>query len=89
MTLNFPNQSRSYDPVNSRIAFWGADSSMEVTFFLEDEALFHLAPDTGSTEEAILGAFDAHRNRILDVARKAYTGRRTHSFILSADNFRT
>jgi hypothetical protein len=88
MSLSFPNQSRSYDPDHARVRFWGHDSSMEVAFFLEQDALFRLSPDAGSDETAILQAFDANRVRIMDAARKAYTGRRTHSFILGADDFK-
>ena len=89
MSLNFPNPSRSYEPDHARVRFWGHDSSMEVAFFLSEDALFRLAPDTAADETAILEAFDANRARIMDTARKAYTGRRTHSFILGAAIFTT
>lgn len=89
MSLRFPNPSRSYEPDHARVRFWGHDDAMEVSFFLDEDALFHLSPDTGSDEKAILQAFDANRARIMDAARKAYTGRLTHSFILGAANFST
>lgn len=87
MSLNFPNPSRSYEPDHARVRFWGHDSSMEVSFFLEEDALFLMAPGTAGDEKAILQAFDANRARIMEAARKAYTGRLTHSFILGADSF--
>lgn len=87
MTLNFPNQSRSYDPEHARVRFWGHDSAMEVAFFLSEDALFRMAPETASDEAAILGAFDANRARIMDIARKAYAGKRSHSLILGASDF--
>ena len=87
MSLNFPNPSRSYEPDHARVRFWGHDSAMEVAFFLEEDVLFRLSPGTDSDEKAILKAFDANRGRIMDAARKVYTGRRTHSFILGADDF--
>ncbi|MBU1176359.1 MAG: DUF1488 domain-containing protein [Alphaproteobacteria bacterium] len=87
MALNFPNPSRSYEPDHARVRFWGHDSAMEVSFFLDEDALFRLSPSTGSDEKAILKAFDANRSRIMDVARKAYTGRQTHAFILGASDF--
>jgi len=89
MTLHFPNSSRSYEPGHARVRFWGHDSSMEVAFFLEEDALFRLSPDMSSDETAILKAFDANRDRIMAATRKAYSGRRTHSFILSAEDFGT
>ena len=89
MSLNFPNPSRSYEPGHARVRFWGHDDSMEISFFVEEDALFRLSPGTASGENAILKAFDANRSRIMDAARKAYTGRLTHSFILGAANFNT
>ncbi len=87
MSLNFPNQSRSYEPRHARVRFWGHDSSMEVEFFVDEDALLRLSPGAGTDETAILRVFDANRARIMDAARKAYTGRLTHAFILSADDF--
>jgi len=87
MSLNFPNHSSSYDAVHSRVRFWGADSAMEVAFFLDEEALFRLSPGTQSNEAAILEAFDANRNRIIEVAKRVYSGRRTHSYILAMKDF--
>lgn len=60
---------------------------MEVTFFLEEEALLLLAPNADRNENGILGAFDANRNRIHEVATKAYGGRKTHSYVLAAKDF--
>lgn len=68
MTLNFPNPSRSYEPGHARVRFWGHDSSMEVDFFLEEDALFRMSPRTSSDELAILKAFDANRDRIMAAA---------------------
>ena len=87
MSLNFPNPSRSYEPDHARVRFWGHDASMEVSFFLEEDVLFRLSPGTAGDEKAILKAFDANRPRIMEAARKAYTGRQAHSFILGAANF--
>lgn len=87
MSLNFPNQSRSYDPDKARVRFWGHDSAMEVAFFLEEDALYRMSPGTASGESGILEAFDANRTRIMDMARKAYAGRRAHSLILGASDF--
>ncbi len=87
MVLNFPNPSRSYEPGHSRVRFWGHDDAMEVSFFLAESALFHLSPGTASDEQAILKAFDANRDRIMEAARNAYTGKLTHSFVLGESNF--
>lgn len=87
MALNFPNQSRSYDPEHARVRFWGHDSAMEVAIFLEEGALFRMSPNTVSGETGILKAFDANRARIMDIARKVYAGKRAHSFILGSNDF--
>jgi hypothetical protein len=39
MDLHFPNPSRSYDPTRRAVQFWGYDHSMEVSFFVAEEAL--------------------------------------------------
>lgn len=87
MSLNFPNHSRSYDQTHSRVRFLGHDSAMEVAFFLEEDALLRLSPETQSNEAGILEAFDANRDHIINIARKAYAGRRANSCILVMKDF--
>jgi Protein of unknown function (DUF1488) len=88
MSLSFPNPSRSYDPDRRRVRFWGHDSAMEVPFFLEENALFILYPKTKNTEDAILAAFDAARERIFAVAAKVYAPGQHRSFYnLTGDQF--
>ena len=86
MSLAFPNASRSYDPVSRRIRFWGHDSAMEVCFFLEENAIFILYPKTRNTEEAILAAFDAARDRIFAVAARIYAPGQHRSFYTLTGN---
>ena len=50
MTLNFPNGSRSYDAKRNLIRFWGYDSALEISFFLEVSALCKLNPQTRNVE---------------------------------------
>jgi len=80
MTLSFPNPSRSYDPNQHRIRFWGHDSALEVPFFLEEDAIFVLYPKTANTEAGILAAFDKARETILGVAAKVYSPGQHRSF---------
>ena len=88
MSLNFPNMSRSYDPDKQRIRFWGHDSAMEVSFFLEEEAIFVLFPKTTNSEAGILAAFDLARERIVAVAAKVYApGRHRSFYTLTGDQF--
>lgn len=88
MSLNFPNPSRSYDADRRRIRFWGHDSAMEVCFFLEENAISILYPKTKNSEEAILEAFDAARERILAVAAKVYVpGQHRSFYTLTGDQF--
>jgi hypothetical protein len=37
--LHFANPSRSYDPTRRAVRFWGYHRSMEVSFFVAEEAL--------------------------------------------------
>ena len=88
MSLNFPNPSRSYDSDRRRIRFWGHDSAMEVPFFLEENAIFVLYPQTLKTEAGILAAFDRARDDIFAVAAKVYAPHRQGGFYtLTGDQF--
>ena len=89
MRLSFPNPSRSFDVTKSRVCFWGYDSTIEVSFFLEADALKRICPEMDGAETGFLNAFDAARNRINEVANKVYVGgnKGSYSYILSADDF--
>jgi hypothetical protein len=89
MTLSFPNPSRSFDASSSRVLFWGYDGAIEVSFFVEADALKRLFPEMDSAETGLLNAFDAARTRIHEVANKAYVGgsKGSYSYILSVEDF--
>ena len=72
MDLHFASPSRSYDPTRHAVRFWGYDRSMEVSFFVAEDALLRLQPFTASKDSDFLEAFDAHRDRICAVAAKVY-----------------
>lgn len=84
MSLNFPNPSRTYDAPRRRIRFWGYDQSMEVTFFVEEEAVFKLCPSTQNFEAGILAAFDKVRERIYTAANRVYAPKSRRPFYLLA-----
>jgi len=85
--LNFPNESCSYDATRHCIRFWGSDGAMEVSFFLEEDALTKIAVGTPSGESSLLASFDQNRDRILRAARKVYGRRHKGSYELIADDF--
>ena len=91
MRLNFPNNSRSFDANRSRVCFWGYDSTIEISFFVEAEALKALCPEIESVEKEYLKAFDTSLERIHKVADKVYVhggkGKGTYTYILEADDF--
>ena len=88
MSLNFPNPSRSYDADRSRIRFWGHDSAKEVPFFIEENAIFVIFPQTEKTEAGILAAFDRARKEIFAVAARVYAPRGQRGFYtLTGDQF--
>ena len=87
MTLNFPNESRSYDSTRNLIRFWGYDSALEISFFVEVSALNKLDPMTRSEESEFLEAFDASRDRIHETARKVYSRSRKDAYVLAAADF--
>jgi Protein of unknown function (DUF1488) len=86
MTINFPNQSRSYDATRRAVRFWGYDTAMERSFFVAQDALKRVQPDMTFEEPAILRAFDAHRELIYAIATKVYArGARGSYDIVAAD----
>ena len=87
MTLNFPNLSRNYDARRKLVRFWGYDSALEISFFVEVGALFKLNPQTRNVEAGFLEAFDAVRDRIHDAARKVYSRARQDTYLLAAADF--
>ena len=82
--LNFPNQSRVFDPTRCAIRFWGHDSAMEWSFFVTVEALKRLEPKLDSNEASLLLAFDAHRPAIYAAATKMYKREKKGSYELLA-----
>ena len=52
--LNFPNQSRFFDPTRRAVRFWGYDNAMEWSFFVSEDALQRMQPDTGRDESGLL-----------------------------------
>ena len=84
MTLMFPNQSRSYDATRRAVRFWGHDSAMEWSFFGTEDALKRVHPALAPGEAGLLDAFDAHRERILAAASRAYAHGRKGSYELGA-----
>jgi hypothetical protein len=89
MALTFPNRSRSYDEAGQHIRFLGYDGMFEIPFLIEVEALTNTIQGAAATAEAgYLAAFDAARDSILDVARKAYSRGRKNLFVLTPADFR-
>ncbi len=89
MSLEFPNQSRSFEATKNRVRFWGYDSAIEITFFMEGDALMKLCPEADSAETGLLDAFDNALERIHQTARKVYQRGRERScvHVLAAKDF--
>lgn len=87
MSLNFPNASRSYDAARQSVCFWGYDSAFEISFYVGEDALRRISPQSHPDEAALLQAFDANRPRIEKVAAQAYARRRQSFYHLSAPDF--
>lgn len=87
MALNFPNISRSYDRSRDCVRFWGHDGVIEVSFLVASDALLTLEPETANDEAGWLWAFDAHRDRVLKAAEKAYSKAGHASYTLKRSDF--
>ena len=85
--LNFPNQSRVFDPTRRAVRFWGHDNAMEWSFFVTEDALKRLQPNAERDEAGLLLAFDANREAIQAAALKAYKRERKGSYELAAADF--
>jgi len=79
MKLNFPDPSRSFDATGNRVRFWGYDSAIDVSFFVEADALRKLCPEMSNVEAGLLEAFDAARKRICEVGDKVYVAAKVAS----------
>jgi Protein of unknown function (DUF1488) len=87
MTLSFPNQSRFYDATRRAVRFWGNDSAMEASFFVDADALKKIEPKLRLDEVGLLSAFDSNRKLIYATAVKVYDRRRKGSYDLMAADF--
>ena len=85
--IDFPNHSRSYDSTRRAVHFWGHDSAMEASFYIEEDALARIQPGVQLDESGLLGAFDANRDKICAAAAKLYVRGSRGSYDLSAANF--
>ncbi|MDP9137030.1 MAG: DUF1488 domain-containing protein [Pseudomonadota bacterium] len=87
MAIEFPNLSRRYDATRHCVRFSGYDGAMETSFFIEEEAVWHLDGQSRKDGLALLEAFDRHRERICKVASQLYEKRREGSYTLKAADF--
>ena len=85
--IDFPNHSRSYDQTRRAVRFWGHDSAMEASFFIEEGALRRVQPDVRPDESGYLKAFDSHRDLICAAAARVYVRGSRGSYDLFAANF--
>jgi hypothetical protein len=85
--IDFPNHSRSYDPTRRAVRFWGHDSAIEASFFINEDALRQIQPDAGRDESGFLSAFDSNRDLICAAAAKLYVRGSRGSYELVAANF--
>ena len=87
MSLNFPNQSRSFDATRRAVRFWGYDSAMEASFYVTEDALKRVQPNMRFDETGLLGAFDSNRDLIYATAAKVYARGRRGSYDLVSGDF--
>jgi hypothetical protein len=87
VALSFPNESRFYDATRRAVRFWGHDSAMEASFFVNDDALKRIQPDMSLDAAGFLHAFDLNRNLIYATAAMVYGRRRMGSYDLVASDF--
>ena len=85
--IDFPNHSRSYDVTRGAVRFWGHDSAIEASFYVNAAALAQIQPGAQMDESGCLSAFDANRDRICAAAAKVYVRGSRGSYDLGVANF--
>jgi hypothetical protein len=86
MTLHFPNASRHYNLTQRCVCFWGRDSAFEISFHLDEGALFRISPYADRHEASLLHVFDVNLARIHEAARVVYTRQQQPYYRLSASD---
>jgi hypothetical protein len=54
---------QQYDPTRRAVRFWGHDSAIEASFFIEEDALKRIQPDARIDESGLLNAFELGGNQ--------------------------
>jgi hypothetical protein len=85
--IEFPNHSRSYDQTRRAVRFWGHDSAIEASFYIDEGALQRIQPDARPDESGFLSAFDSNRDAICAAAARIYVRGSRGSYNLVAANF--
>ena len=69
------------------VRFWGYDETLEVCFFVAQDAVSRINPDGKADEAGLLSLLDRYRDRILAAARDAYRRQRKDAYTLVASDF--
>lgn len=86
--IEFPNHSRSYDQTRRAVRFWGYDSAIETSFFIDEDALKKVQPNVQPNEAGFLNAFDSNRDLICAAAARVYVRGSRGSYDLVAASLR-
>ncbi len=86
LVIDFPNHSRSYDQTRRAIRFWGYDSALEASFFISEDALRRIQPNSLGDESSFLKVFDLNRDLICAAAARIYVRGSRGSYDLVAAN---
>jgi hypothetical protein len=86
VALHFPNASRYYNLSQRCVCFWGHDSAFEISFHLDEDALFRISPHAERDEVSLLHLFDVNSVRIHETARVAYSREVQNYYRLSASD---
>ena len=83
----FCSDNRDQFTTRRAVRFWGHDSAIEASFFINEDALRQIQPDAGRDESGFLSAFDSNRDLICAAAAKLYVRGSRGSYELVAANF--
>ena len=88
--ISFHNSTRSYDETACVVRFWGYDRALEVSFFIEEDALTKMSSQVLFNPHGFLRTFDVNLGRIREMASILYarrTGSNIYSFALTENDF--
>ena len=87
MSLDFPNPIFNFSDANLGITFWGHDTALEITFFIDLSALQFMQGNKSTYEKVLCETFNQNINLIHATAKRKYKKQKGNYIRLTVDDF--